>query len=88
MRVALGVALVVGAAGLARGEDVAGRFAPTASLQIPRDGARAITVGNDVLVIGGENDLEGPLRSAPEWEEGYGEATAVAEIWQPTQKSP
>lgn len=62
------------AGGPARGEDAAGRFVATASLQIARNGARAVTVEGEVLVVGGENDLEGPLRSAELWSDGKGKA--------------
>jgi len=40
-------------------------------MHLGRDGARAVVVEDDqVLVIGGENDIEGPLRSAEIWRDG------------------
>jgi hypothetical protein len=77
MRAALMASLIVAvlaAAASARGDDRAGHFVATASMLIDRDGARAVAVDDEVLVIGGESDVEGPLRSAEIWgEPGQGE---------------
>ena len=73
LRASLIVAVVVGGAP-ARGNDRAGHFVATASMLIDRDGSRAVAIDDEVLVIGGESSVEGPLRSAEIWgEPGHGE---------------
>ena len=73
----LAAAVVVAAGAPARAADPAGRFVATASMHLARDGARAVVVDREVLVVGGENFLEGPLRSAESWRDGVkgGEAS-------------
>jgi hypothetical protein len=64
------VVAVVASGARARAEDPAGHFVATANMHLARDGARAVLVDRNVLVIGGENYLEGPLRSAEMWRDG------------------
>ena len=73
VRAAWGASLIVAVVATgasARADDPAGHFVATASMHLARDGARAVLVDHQVLVIGGENFLEGPLRSAEAWRDG------------------
>ena len=63
------VAAVIAAGAPVRGDDRAGHFVATANMLIDRDGARAVAIDDEVLVIGGESYVEGPLRSAEIWNE-------------------